>query len=320
MEVVAMFEYVARRMLQVIPVIILVSIMVFAMVRLIPGDPAMVLIGPDAPPELVIETRAKMALDRPMWEQYIAWVRRLMQGDFGVSFVNGFPVSRLIAMKLPATIELAIAALILATLISFPLGIISALRQGHLPDHVVTLYTSLAMGIPSFWLAILLVLTFSLKLKVLPPSGYVSVFENPIAGLRFIILPACTLAFFMSAVFVRFIRSSILETLFQDYVRVAHAKGLPPGLVIRRHVLKNALIPVLTVFGVQFGALLGGAVITESIFDWPGVGRLLVQSISTRDYNIVQVLILMAVTVYVLVNLVTDLLYGVIDPRISKQG
>jgi len=314
-----MGKYAVRRLLQFIPTIILVSIAIFGMVRLIPGDPALVVIGPDAPAEQIAEVRRQMALDRPIWDQYIAWMGRLLQGDLGLSFVNGYPVSRLIALKLPATIELALAALVLSICIAVPLGTISALRQGRWLDHAITIYTSIAMGMPSFWFAILLVLGFSLKLKLLPPSGYASVFEQPIAGLKFLILPACTLAFFMSAVLARFIRSSILETLFQDYVRTARGKGLSQDTVVRRHVLKNALIPVVTVFGIQFGALLGGAVITESIFDWPGVGRLLVQSISTRDYNIVQALILLAATVYMLVNLGADLLYGVIDPRVRQQ-
>jgi len=314
-----MGEYVAKRLLQFVPTIILVSIAIFGMVRLIPGDPALVIIGPDAPAEQIAIVRHHMALDRPIWDQYFAWIGRLLKGDLGVSFVNGYPVSRLIALKLPATIELALVALVLSTLVSIPLGVIGALRQGKWQDHVITVYTSIAMGMPSFWFAILLVLGFSLTLKILPPSGYVSVFERPLVGLKFLVLPACTLAFFMSAVLARFIRSSILETLFQDYVRTARGKGLPQSLVVRRHVLKNALIPVVTVFGIQFGSLLGGAVITESIFDWPGVGRLLVQSISTRDYNIVQSLILLAATVYMLVNLIADLLYGIIDPRVRQR-
>ncbi len=314
-----MAEYAARRLLQFIPVIVLVSMAVFGMVRLIPGDPALVLVGPDQPPEVVEEARAAMALDRPIWEQYLAWAGRLVRGDLGVSFVNGFPVTRLIAMKVPATIELALAALVIAVVVSLPLGIISALRQGRWQDHLFTVYTSLAMGIPSFWLAILLVYALSLTLRWLPPSGYISVLEQPVAGARFLIMPAFTLAFFMSAVFGRFIRSSLLETLFQDYVRTAHSKGLAPDLVVKRHVLRNALIPVVTVFGINVGSLLGGAVITESIFDWPGVGRLLVQSISTRDYNVVQALILIAAGVYMLTNLFTDLLYGVLDPRVRRR-
>jgi len=312
-------QYAGRRLLQIVPVIILVSIVVFAMMRLIPGDPVLVLVGPDAPQEVVDQMRIKMALDHPMWEQYLVWVRNILRGDLGVSFINGYPVSRLINSKLPATMQLSAAALVVALLISLPTGIISALQHGAWPDHLATIFTSLAMGIPSFWLGILLVILFSLKLQLLPPSGYVSLTENPVTGLKFIIMPALTLGIYISAVFARFIRSSILETLFQDYVRTAYGKGLSGRLVVTRHVLRNALIPVVTVFGIQFGALLGGAVITETIFDWPGVGRLLVQSIQNRDYSIVQALILLAVMVYLVVNLFTDLLYGAIDPRVRRQ-
>lgn len=314
-----MTQYAGRRLLQIVPVIILVSIVVFAMMRLIPGDPVLVLVGPDAPQEVVDQMRIKMALDHPMWEQYLVWVRNILRGDLGVSFINGYPVSRLINSKLPATMQLSAAALVVALLISLPTGIISALQHGAWPDHLATIFTSLAMGIPSFWLGILLVILFSLKLQLLPPSGYVSLTENPVTGLKFIIMPALTLGIYISAVFARFIRSSILETLFQDYVRTAYGKGLSGRLVVTRHVLRNALIPVVTVFGIQFGALLGGAVITETIFDWPGVGRLLVQSIQNRDYSIVQALILLAVMVYLVVNLFTDLLYGAIDPRVRRQ-
>jgi peptide/nickel transport system permease protein len=314
-----MGRYVARRLLQTIPVIILVSIAVFAMIRSIPGDPAAVLLGPDVPPEQIIQMRAKMGLDQPIWLQYFIWLGDMLRGNFGNSYLNGFPVSELILRKLPATIQLALAGMVVAMVISIPLGIVSALWRGHWPDRFATFYNSLALGMPSFWLGILLVLIFALKLRVLPPSGYPRSGDGLVKGLRFIILPAFTLGIYISAIFARFIKSSILETLHQDYVRTAYSKGLSKRSVVLNHVLKNALIPVVTVFGIQFGGLLGGAVITESIFDWPGLGRLLVQSILARDYSIVQALILLAVTVYLVVNLFTDLLYGVIDPRVHRE-
>jgi peptide/nickel transport system permease protein len=314
-----MAQFVVRRLIQFIPVMILVSIVVFLMVRMIPGDPAAALLGPNAKPEQVEAMRAQMGLDEPIWVQYFVWVSRMLGGDFGKSFINDFPVSKLILRKLPATVQLAVAALIVALLISIPLGIMSSLRRGHWPDHIATVYNSLAMGIPNFWLGILFVLIFALKLKVLPPSGYVSLAEEPVAGLKFLILPALTLGIYISAILARFIKSSILETLNQEYVRTAHSKGLPSRLVVSRHILKNALIPLVTVFGLQFGGLLGGAVITEYIFDWPGLGNLLVHSILTRDYSIVQAVTILAVTVYLVVNLGTDLLYGLIDPRIRRK-
>ncbi len=314
-----MGAYIARRLIQVIPVIIFVSIIVFIMIRLIPGDPALVLLGTDVTPQQMAAERLKMGLDQPIYIQYLIWAGNMVRGDLGKSFINDFPVSQLILKKLPATVELSVAALIVAALLSFPLGIVSALKNGKWPDRLITLYNSLAMGIPSFWLGILLVLVFALQFKWLPPSGFADIVESPQEGFRYILMPAITLGVFISAVWARFIKSSILETLTLDYVRTAHSKGLKQNVVITRHVLRNAMIPVVTVFGLNFGSLLGGAVITESIFDWPGVGRLLVQSLLTRDYSIVQALILMAVIVYLLVNLMTDLLYGVIDPRISRS-
>ena len=314
-----MGAYIARRLLQVIPVIIFVSIIVFIMIRLIPGDPAVVLLGTDVTPQQMASERVKMGLDQPIYVQYFIWAGNMIRGDLGNSFINNFPVSQLMLKKLPATIELSIAAILVALLLSFPLGIISALKNGKWPDRLVTLYNSLAMGIPSFWLGILLVLIFALQFKWLPPSGFADIVESPIEGIKYILMPAVTLGVFISAVWARFIKSSILETITQDYVRTAHSKGLPQSIVITRHVLRNAMIPVITVFGLNFGSLLGGAVITESIFDWPGVGRLLVQSLLTRDYSIVQALIMMAVLVYLMVNLLTDLLYGVVDPRISRS-
>ncbi len=243
----------------------------------------------------------------------------MLRGDFGNSFINGFPVSRLILLKVPATVQLSLAALFVALAISLPLGTAAALNRGRWPDHLATVFTSLAMGIPSFWLGILLVLFLALQLRWLQPSGYVSFGENPGQSLKLILMPALTLGIYVSAVFTRFLKSSILEVMSQDYVRTARGKGLPEGQVARRHILRNALIPLVTVFGIQFGALLGGAVITESIFDWPGVGRLLLTSIQTRDYSIVQALILLAVLVYLIVNLLTDLTYGFIDPRVRQH-
>jgi len=311
-----MAQYVVKRFLQFIPVIVLVTIVVFLMLRLIPGDPAAVLLGPQALPEQITAMRSQMGLDRPLWVQYVLWVSNMVHGDFGESFINGFPIATLIVTRLPATAELAVAALVVATAVSLPLGIISALERGRWPDQVASVYTSMAMAVPSFWLAILLVLLFAVQLRVLPPSGYSPFAESPVSGLKFLIMPACTLGVYLSAVFARFTRSSVLETMHQDYIRTARGKGLPRRRVVSRHILANAMIPVVTVFGIQFGNLLGGAVITEAIFNWPGLGRLLVQSILTRDYSVVQALIMLAVTVYLIVNLCTDLVYGVLDPRI----
>lgn len=307
-----------RRLAQTVPVLILVSMIVFGLMRAIPGDPAVVLLGPNARPEQITEMRARMGLDQPIWTQYAVWAGHMARGDFGESFLNGFAVRRLITMRAAATVQLAVAATLFALLVAVPLGMLAALRQGTWLDHAVNLYAGLALGIPNFWLGILLVLVFALTLHTLPPSGYAALGDGVAASLRFFVMPTVTLGVHLSAVLLRFIRSALLEALHQDYVRTARAKGLGPRMVVGRHVFRNALIPIITLLGLQFGGLLGGTMIVEAIFDWPGLGRLLIQAIQTRDYSVVQALILLGAGVYVLINLGTDLLYGALDPRIRR--
>ncbi len=314
-----MTQYFARRLLQYLPVLALVSVFVFVLVRLIPGDPASVMLGPTATEEQIKLLRIDMGLEQPIWNQYVLWIQRLLGGDFGTSFINRFPVADLIWRRMPATIELAVVAIVLALAVSIPAGIIAALRQGRMADHLIVIFSSLGMGIPDFWFGILLVLLLSLRLNLLPPSGYFSIFENPLLGAKFILMPALTLALYAAAVFTRFVKSSVLEVLHQDYVRTARSKGLSQWQIIWRHVARNATIPLVTVFGIQLGGLLGGVVITESIFDWPGLGRLLVQSILKRDYSIVQAIIILTVVIYLTINLLIDLLYALIDPRIGRE-
>lgn len=314
-----MGAYAARRLLQFVPTLFLVSIIVFLMVRAIPGNVAYVLLGPNATQEQVAVVQKQLGLDEPIWNQYRIWVGGILRGDLGESWINDYPVSSLIRAKFPATAALAIGALLVALLLSFPIGIISALHEGSWLDRVARMYTSLGLGVPTFWLGILLVLAFSLRLKWLPPSGYVPFMQHPLASFKMLILPSLTLGIYLSAIFARFLRSSMLDVLGQDYVRTATAKGLPARAVVAGHVLKNALIPVVTMFGLQFGGLLGGAVITEAIFDWPGLGRLLVTSIASRDYAVVQGTILLAAVAYLVVNLLTDLAYGLLDPRIRAR-
>jgi peptide/nickel transport system permease protein len=238
------------------------------------------------------------------------------QGDLGVSYLSGVPVHRLLAQRIPVTLQLTVASLVVALGVAAPLGILSAIRPRSWIARAVTGYNALAMAIPTFWLGILLVLLFALTLRWLPASGFVPVWEDPARALRFLVLPAVTLGAYVSAVLARFTRAALLETLFQDYVRTARAKGLGEGPVIGIHALRNALIPVVTVVGLQFGAFMGGAVITEAIFDYPGLGRLLLQAILQRDYTVVQGTILFVVTAFVVINLLTDLLYAILDPRI----
>lgn len=311
-----MGKYALRRLVQMIPVLILVSMVVFAVIHLIPGNPAEIMAGPNATDEQLDALRAAYGLDQPIWMQYLIWLRNVLSGNLGKSFINDFPVSTLLLQRIPATVELALAAGVVALVIALPLGIFSALRPGSLVDLATTLFSALSFAVPSFWLAILLVLLFSLQFKLLPPSGRPDFLDDPWLHVQSLIMPAFTLGVAIAAKLTRFLRSAMLDAINQDYTRTSRAKGIGERLVVVRHVLPNALIPVVTVFGLQIGDLLSGAIIVESIFAWPGVGRLTVQAIGWRDYSILQANILFIVLAFLLVNLITDLAYGWIDPRI----
>jgi peptide/nickel transport system permease protein len=311
-----MSRYVIRRVLQTLPVLLLSTIVVFLFLHLIPGDPAVVAAGPDARPEDVAAARERLGLNTPLPVQYATWLGRVIQGDLGRSFVSQLPVARLIGGALPATIELTLAALAIAVLVGIPSGILAAITRQHWPDWLVALTNVVWLGVPNFWLGILLIIIFALILNWLPPGGRVPLLEEPGAAWRFLLLPALTLGVGLSASISRFTRSAMIEVLHEDYVRTARAKGLPRRLVISRHALRNALIPVVTVLGIQFGRLLGGAVVVESVFAWPGVGRLILNGVVDRDYLVVQGVLLLLVTAFVAINLLIDLLYGALDPRL----
>jgi len=313
-----MFEQILTRLVQAIPTLLLSSILVFLIIRLVPGDPARTLVGYDAPIEEVEAVRTSLGLDQPLPVQYVRWIGRVVQGDFGKSLINRFPVSELVALKFPATLELAITGLVLAMLISIPLGITAALRAGSSADYVISVVAAFFLGTPNFWLGILYILIFSVQFRLLPPSGRVPFLQAPGQALPLLLMPAVTLAIPIAMTQMRFIRASLLEVLNQDYMRTARAKGLPKRLVVVRHGLRNALIPIITVLGLQFGQLLGGAVIVESLFGWPGLGRMLVESVTNRDYAITQAGLLYLVTLFVFVNLVVDLCYILIDPRLRS--
>ena len=276
----------------------------------------MILAGPDALPEQIDLITKELGLDKPIISQYFIWISNILMGDFGKSIINGYPVFKLISLKFVATLELAISGLIISLLIAFPLGILSAIKRNGIIEKFTTIFVALGQAIPTFWLGILLVIVFSIKLRWLPPSGRIEFTENPELALKLIILPAFTLGVYTAAVLTRFLKTSVLEILTLDYVLTARAKGLSEWIVIIRHVIKNALIPFVTVLGLQFGAFLGGSVVTESIFDWPGLGRLMLQSIHTRDYPVLQGTILVVVFGFVIVNLIIDLLYSFLDPKI----
>jgi ABC-type dipeptide/oligopeptide/nickel transport system permease component len=298
-----------RRVLLILPVLWAVVTLVFLLIHIVPGDPVRALVGENASIEQYQSVQAELGLDKPLLAQYREYWRGLIRGDWGESFATKQSVLTRIFSRYPATIELAIAALLIATAASIPLGVTAATHRGSLIDTASTLVALLGISLPSFALGPLLILLFSVQLGITPASGS--------GGIANLILPAVTLGAALSAVLTRMVRSSVLEELNEDYVRTARAKGLPERAVIYKHVLKNGLIPVVTVLGLQFGVLLAGAIITERVFSWPGVGSLLVDSISERDYKLTQGCILVIALTYVLVNSATDLIYRFLDPRIK---
>lgn len=297
-----------RRFMMVLPVLWAVVTLVFFLIHIVPGDPARNLAGENATEQQVQTIRAELGLDRPLLTQYTDYWRGLVRGDWGTNPVTHEPVLKRIASRYPGTIQLAIVSMIFALAISLPLGVTAATHRGSAVDSLSTLVALMGISLPSFALGPLLVLLFSVNLGIAPVSGA----SGPIS----VILPAVTLGAGLSAILTRIIRSSVLEELGEDYVRTARAKGLSERLVIYKHVLKNGLIPVVTVLGLQFGVLLAGAIITERVFAWPGIGSLLVDSISERDYKLTQGCILVVAATYVLVNTATDLFYRLLDPRI----
>jgi peptide/nickel transport system permease protein len=311
-----MLAFIVQRVLQAVPVVLLSTVAVFLLMRLVPGDPAQILAGPDATPENIAAIRQDMGLDQPLPVQYALWLSHVAQGDLGKSVLSRLPVATVMAQRIPATVELAMAAMFLTLIIAVPTGVIAAVRTDSPIDWFITSVNGIAIAVPGFWLGILCIIVFALALGWLPPGGRGDFMRDPIQELKFLILPALTLAVGSAASLSRQVKSAMLEVLYDDYVRTARAKGMNEQGVVLRHALRNALVPVVTVLGLQFGRLLGGAVITESVFAWPGVGRLTLDAIGNRDYQVVQAALLVLVLMYILVNLITDLLYGIIDPRI----
>ena len=311
-----MLAFTLRRLVQSIPVVILSTIAVFLLLHLVPGDPALAVAGSDAREDTLVAIRHEMGLDQPLPVQYVRWIGRVLQGDLGRSYTTRLPVGEQIALRIPATLELALAGIVIALLISIPTGVLAAVRERSAADWLISSFNAFAIAIPNFWLGILMILLFALALGWLPASGRGDYSREPLKAWTFLLLPAITLALNQAAILSRFVKSSVLEVLHDDYVRTARAKGLRERLVIQRHVLTNALVPVATVLGIQFGRLLGGAIVVESVFAWPGVGRLILQSIGSRDYTTVQGVLLLLVLAFVVVNLLTDLTYGLLDPRI----
>jgi peptide/nickel transport system permease protein len=305
-----------RRAGAVVPILGVVSVVVFSLIHLTPGDPVRIMLREEADPATVATLRHQLGLDRPLPLQYLTWLGRAVQGELGRSIRTNQPVMDAIRQRAPVTLSLAMAALVVALAIGLPAGILAALRRNSVVDVVATLVAIAGVSLPSFWLAILLILVFSVALGWLPPLGWVSPGRDLVAWAQSLVLPAVTLGVAIAAVVMRMTRASLLEVLELEYVRTARAKGLGEHWVVLRHALQNALIPVVTVVGLQAGALLGGAVITETIFALPGVGRLLVDAIFQRDFPIVQGVVLFLAVNFLLVNLLVDLTYAWLDPRI----
>ncbi|GAB3835182.1 nickel ABC transporter permease [Kribbella italica] len=307
-----MGAYVVRRLFFSIFVLWGAVTIIFVVLRLVPGDPAYIMLGPDADQAQVDALRAQLGLDHSLAQQYATYLTNVVHLDFGQSFRLSTDSMTLVMQRVPATIQLASTALLLSLLIGLPLGVVAALRANTWLDRTISVFSLLGQSTPSFWLGIVMILVFSRNLQVLPSSGS--------GSWAHLVLPTVTLALPFLAILVRLTRSGLLEVVHEGYVQTARAKGLAEGGVILVHALRNALIPIVTVVGLQFGALLGGTVIVETVFAWPGVGRLLIDSIGKRDYGVVQAAILLVATIFVLINLLVDLLYGFLDPRVRLAG
>jgi peptide/nickel transport system permease protein len=314
-----MSKYILRRLVQMVPVMLLVSLVVFSLLHLTPGDPATTMLGQEATPEAVAALRQRLGLDQPLPVQYVRWLGSVLRGDLGRSIRTNQPVTEAILERLPVTVQLSAMSILIALMIAIPVGIISALRRNTALDSSATTLALLGVALPNFFLAILLIYLFSIQLRWLPPIGYVPLWEDPGENLRRMIMPALTLGTALAAIIMRLTRSSLLEVLEQDYVRTARAKGLTESRMVRVHALKNSLIPVVTIVGLQIGGLLGGTVITETIFALPGIGRLIVDSIFRRDFPLVQGAVLFVAVAFLVTNLLVDLLYAFLDPRIRYQ-
>lgn len=311
-----MFGYILRRLLFMLPVALLVSFMTFMLIHLVPGDPARVLLGEEATPQTVVALQHQLGLDKPIPQQFLLWFGQVLHGNLGDSIQLQQPVSAALFQRLPVTLELGAAALFFSLIIAVPLGVYSATHRNSWVDWLVNVSSLLGTAVPNFVLALFLILAFSVTLRIFPPGGYTPFSDDPLANLRDLVLPVIALGTGTVAVNLRQIRASMIEALEQDYVRTARAKGLSEGRVNYVHALRNSLIPLLTIVGLQIGAILGGAFVIETIFLWPGIGKLAVDSIFSKDYPVVQGVVLLVAFSYMLTNLLVDISYVFFDPRI----
>ena len=311
-----MTVYIIRRLLALVPVIAVVGVVSFSIIRLSPGDPAVFFVTADATADEVQAVRERLGIDRPISEQFVLWAGGVLRGDLGTSFYQRRPVTELFWSRFPPTLWLALSAQVLALLIAVPTGIISAVRPNSLWDRAMTIFTLLGVSIPGFWLALLLVMTFSVNLRWLPVQGYVDPLQHPAGALRHLILPVIALGYSQAALIARMTRAAMLDVLSQDYVRTARAKGVRPSRVVLAHALRNAMNPILTVTGLSITSLISGSIIIEIVFNYPGIGRMVIDAVTRRDFPVIQGAMMIVAFMYVLVNLLVDLSYSVFDPRI----
>ena len=312
-------RYLIRRILLLIPTLLLASVLIFGIIALAPGDPARMMLGTQATPEEVAVERERLGLDRPIPVRYAIWLTDVVQLNLGVSQSNRRPVASLIADAVPNTLRLALISLAVAMLIGFPMGVLAAVNANRRIDTIITGINSLGLAMPAFWFGLLLILLFSVQLRWLPASGIGEPNRPLYERLEYLIMPVATIALSNLSVFSRYVRSAMIDVLSADYVRTARAKGLSERVVIFSHALRNAMIPVVTIVGIQFGRLLGGAVVTESIFAFPGIGRLVINSIANRDYPVVQATLMLVVLIFLITNIIIDASYAFLDPRVKLE-
>lgn len=311
-----MLTIVLRRVLTLVPVLLAISFVAFLLLALIPGDPAMMMLGADASRDALDALRVRLGLDRPLLERFVWWLGNALRGDLGDSLYQNRPVIELITARLPVTLLICLLASIISIVVGVSAGIISAVKRNTFTDHAVRVVSLIGLSMPDFWLGLLLILLFSITWQVFPLTGFVPLGQDFLGGLRFLVLPSLALGLTLGGFLTRLTRSSLLEVLSADYVRTAKSKGVPPARVVLRHALGTALLPLVTIVGLNFGRLLGGAVVIESVFSLPGIGRLIVLGITQRDFPIVQAAVLYVAALYTVINLLTDLAYMLLDPRV----
>lgn len=310
-------RHVLHRLMHSVIVLLGVTIVVFFIVQLVPGDPIRIGMGTRFDPTVYEALQKASGLDKPLLQQYTMYVANAATGNLGVSFRSGQPVTELLLARLPATVSLAAVGIIIALLVSFPLGVVSALRHGSAVDSAVRAVSQLGVSLPNFWLGMLLILLFSSTLGWLPPSGYVPLTQDIVGWAQHVTMPAITVGVVAASILTRYVRSSVLETMSLDHVRTAESKGLPRRLVLMRHIIRNALVPVITITGTQIAAILGGVIVVEVVFAWPGLGLLVYDAVKARDYPLLQGAVLLIAVTFLVVNLIVDLLYAKVDPRIE---